>query len=985
MGKKQLILENLDCANCASKIENKVKDNKDIKEVTVNFMTKTLTFEPHDEANVNEIINEIKNTVNKLEPDVIVKEKAKKMNYKAKKELILENLDCANCASKIEHKIREINGIEEATVNFMTKTLIFKPKDEENLNEIEEKIKAIVKKLEPDVVVREKAKKISYKAKKEFILENLDCANCASKIENKIREVNGVEEATVNFMTKTLNLKPKDGENLSKIEEEIKAIVKKLEPDVIVKEKAKKSNMKAKKELILENLDCANCASKIENKVREIKGVEEVTVNFMTKTLIFKPREGENLNDIKEEIKAIVKKLEPDVVVKDKIGKKSIATLQTRGTSCCSGHDHSHEHHHEEAAHRHDEEEEEYGHSHGDGSTKKAILKLALGGAIFATGIIGKFNTNIELAIFLIAYLIVGGEIVLRALKNITRGQIFDENFLMTIATVGAFAVGEFPEGVAVMLFYQVGELFQDIAVNRSRKSISSLMDIRPDFANLKTDGEIVKVSPEEVSVDDIIVVKPGEKVPLDGVVIEGKSMLDTSALTGESMPRNVEEGNDVLSGFINQNGVITVRVTKEFGESTVSKILDLVQNASNRKAKAENFITKFAKYYTPAVVIIAAVLAILPPIFISDATFEEWVYRALVFLVISCPCALVISIPLGFFGGIGTASKHGILIKGSNYLEALNNVETVVFDKTGTLTQGVFNVTEINSSNGFNKDEVLKYAAYAESYSNHPIAVSIVKAYKNEINKDDVNNYEEIAGHGIVVEVEGKRVAAGNNKLMNAEKVKFEETDSVGTVVYVAIDKVYAGSIVIEDTLKEDAIQAIRELKDNEVKNTVMLTGDNKKVANKVASQLKVDEVYSELLPHEKVEKLENIDSKKSSGKNIAFVGDGINDAPVLARADVGIAMGGLGSDAAIEAADVVIMTDEPSKIATAIKISKRTRKIVIQNIVFALGVKALVLILGAFGIATMWEAVFADVGVSVLAILNAMRIMRFKASSKK
>lgn len=901
-----------------------------------------------------------------------------------KKQLILENLDCANCASKIESKVKDNEDIKEVTVNFMTKTLTFEPYDEANVNKIINEIKNTVNKFEPDVVVKEKTKKNNTKAKKEFILENLDCANCASKIENKIREINGIEEATVNFMTKTLIFKPKDGENLNKIEEEIKAIVKKLEPDVIIKEKAKKSNVKAKKELILENLDCANCASKIENKVREIKGVEEVTVNFMTKTLIFKPKEGENLNNIKEEIKSIVKKLEPDVVVKDKIGKKPIAALQTRGTSCCSGHDHnhdhSHEHHHEEAAHHHDEEEEEHGHSHGDGSTKKAILKLALGGAIFATGMIGKFDTNIELAIFLVAYLIVGGEIVLRALKNITRGQIFDENFLMTIATVGAFAIGEFPEGVAVMLFYQVGELFQDIAVNRSRKSISSLMDIRPDFANLKTDGEIVKVSPEEVSVDDIIVVKPGEKVPLDGVVIEGKSMLDTSALTGESMPRNVEEGNDVLSGFINQNGVITVRVTKEFGESTVSKILDLVQNASNRKAKAENFITKFAKYYTPAVVIIAAALAILPPIFISNATFGEWVYRALVFLVISCPCALVISIPLGFFGGIGTASKHGILIKGSNYLEALNNVETVVFDKTGTLTQGVFNVTEINSSNGFNKDEVLKYAAYAESYSNHPIAVSIVKAYKNEINKDNVNNYEEIAGHGIVVEVEGKRVAAGNNKLMNAEKVKFEETDSVGTVVYVAIDKVYAGSIVIEDTLKEDAIEAIRELKDNEVKNTVMLTGDNKKVADKVANQLKVDEVYSELLPHEKVEKLENIDSKKSSGKNIAFVGDGINDAPVLARADVGIAMGGLGSDAAIEAADVVIMTDEPSKIATAIKISKRTRKIVIQNIVFALGVKALVLILGAFGIATMWEAVFADVGVSVLAILNAMRVMRFK-----
>lgn len=916
MGKKQLILENLDCANCASKIENKVKDNKDIKDVTVNFMTKTLTFEPCDEANVNKIINEIKNTVNKLEPDVVVKEKVKKSNVKVKKEFILENLDCANCASKIENKVKQINGVEEATVNFMTKTLIFKPKEGENLNKIETEIKSIIKKMEPDVVVKEKTKKSNIK------------------------------------------------------------------------------NVKAKKELILENLDCANCAAKIENKVREIRGIEEVTVNFMTKTLIFKPKQGEDLNKIKEEIKAIVNKLEPDVVVKEKTSRKTIANLKVKEASCsmengeaisCGcGHSHSHEHHHEESAHHHEDEDHEHGHSHGDGDSKKAIIKLILGGGIFALGMIGKFDINIERIMFLIAYIIVGGEIVLRALKNITRGQIFDENFLMTIATIGAFGVGDFAEGVAVMLFYQVGELFQDIAVNKSRKSISSLMDIRPDFANLMVDGEIVKVSPEEVSIDDIIVVKPGEKVPLDGVVIEGKSMLDTSALTGESMPRNVEEGNDVLSGFINQNGVLTVKVVKEFGESTVSKILDLVQNASNRKAKAENFITKFAKYYTPAVVIIAAILAIIPPMVISDATFAEWIYRALVFLVISCPCALVISIPLGFFGGIGTASKHGILIKGSNYLEALNAVETVVFDKTGTLTQGVFNVTEINSSNGFNKDEILKYAAYAESYSNHPIAVSIVKTYKNEINKEDVNNYEEIAGHGIIVEIEGKRVAVGNNKLMNSEKVNFKETDSVGTVVYVAIDKVYAGSIVIEDTLKEDAVIAIRELKNNEIKSTVMLTGDNKKVADKVANQLKVDEVYSELLPHEKVEKLENIDSKKTLGKNIAFVGDGINDAPVLARADIGIAMGGLGSDAAIEAADVVIMTDEPSKIATAIKISKRTRKIVIQNIVFALGVKALVLILGAFGIATMWDAVFADVGVSILAILNSMRVMRFKASSE-
>ncbi|WP_053955997.1 heavy metal translocating P-type ATPase [Inediibacterium massiliense] len=742
----------------------------------------------------------------------------------------------------------------------------------------------------------------------------------------------------------------------------------------------------------LDNLDCAHCASKIEDKIQKIEDIEKATVNFMTKTLTLTFKEDKNLDKIEEQIKDIVQKLEPHVIVKKKIGKTHCKTL-SKQISCCSGHHHEHHiHDHCDCHHEHHEEHghdqcdvphdhhEEHRHSHEDGDTKKTILKLLLGGVIFSIGLMGEFKGNVELGIFLGAYIIVGGEVIVRALKNIMRGQVFDENFLMTIATFGAFATREFPEGVAVMLFYQVGELFQSIAVNKSRKSITSLMDIRPDFANVKRNGELIKVSPEEVLVNEMIVVKPGEKVPLDGVIAQGKSMVDTSALTGESMPRHVEEGETVLSGFINQRGVICIKVSKEFGESTVSKILELVENASSRKAKAENFITKFAKYYTPAVVIIAAMLAIIPPIFIEGATVVEWLYRASIFLVISCPCALVISIPLGFFGGIGTASKYGILIKGSNYLEALNNVETVIFDKTGTLTQGIFHVTQIDATNGFHKDEVLKYAAYAESYSNHPIAVSIIKEYKDEIYKDKINDYEEISGYGIVVSVEGKKILVGNNKLMDHKKIKFKEIDCVGTILYIAIDEVYAGSIVIEDTLKEDAIEGIQALKDHQVRNIVMLTGDNKKIANKVANELKVHEVYAELLPHEKVEKLENIDHQKTCGRNIVFVGDGINDAPVLARADIGIAMGGLGSDAAIEAADVVIMTDEPSKIATAIKISKRTKRIVIQNIIFALGVKALVLGLGAFGIATMWEAVFADVGVSVIAILNSMRILKFK-----
>ncbi len=609
--------------------------------------------------------------------------------------------------------------------------------------------------------------------------------------------------------------------------------------------------------------------------------------------------------------------------------------------------------------------------------SKKQITRLIIGGALFAVGIIFDFQSWLELTIFIISYIIVGGEVVLRAIKGIVRGQVFSEHFLMSVATIGAFFVGEYPEGVAVMLFYLLGELFQDMAVGRSRKSISSLMNIRPDYANLKAGDELKKVSPEDVNVGDIIVIKPGEKVPLDGKVIEGISMVDTSALTGESLPRELEPGKTALSGFINKNGVLTVEVTKDYGESTVSRILDLVQNAGSRKAPTEQFITKFARYYTPIVVFGALALAIIPPLIIQGATFSEWIYRALLFLVISCPCALVISIPLGFFGGIGGASKRGILVKGSNYLEALNNVETIVFDKTGTLTKGVFKVTGINPQPGYRGEELIEYAAYAEGYSNHPIALSIISAYKEEIDKDRIENYQEIAGHGIKVDVNGKEVLAGNSRLMYSENIEYKDVETLGTVVHVAINREYAGNIVISDEVKEDSAHAIEELNSLGIRKTVMLTGDLKSVGDTIGKQLGLDEVYSELLPADKVDKLESLDNQKSSKGKLVFVGDGINDAPVLARADIGIAMGGLGSDAAIEAADIVIMTDEPSKIATAIKIAKRTRMIVYQNIAFALGAKAIFLVLGAFGVATMWEAVFADVGVAILAIFNAMRVM--------
>ena len=610
----------------------------------------------------------------------------------------------------------------------------------------------------------------------------------------------------------------------------------------------------------------------------------------------------------------------------------------------------------------------------------KRLWRIIIGAALLATAVLLNLNNEwLQIALFIISYIIVGGDVVKRAVKNIFKGQVFDENFLMSIATIGAFFIGEYPEGVAVMLFYQVGELFQSYAVGKSRKSIASLMDIRPDYANVKKGDELVKVDPDEVQIGDIIVIKAGEKIPLDGKVIEGSSMIDTSALTGESIPREVEVGSDILSGCININGVITAEVTKEFGESTVSKILDLVENASSKKSNSEQFITKFARYYTPVVVIIAVFLAIIPPLVIDGATFSVWIYRALAFLVVSCPCALVISIPLSFFGGIGGASKKGILVKGSNYLEALAETEIVVFDKTGTLTKGVFNVQEIHPE-GVSKEELLELTAYVESYSNHPISLSLKRAYGKEIDNGRISDVEEISGHGVIATVDGKKVMAGNIKLMKMMDIPYFKGELIGTAVHVAVNNKYIGYILIADEVKEDSAQAIKELKAANIKQTVMLTGDNKSVGSKVAKELGLDKVYAELLPADKVEKLEELFSQKSTKGKLAFVGDGINDAPVLARADIGIAMGGLGSDAAIEAADIVIMTDEPSKIATAMKISKKTLKIAHQNIVFAIGIKIIVLILSAFGITTMWAAIFADVGVTIIAVLNAFRALNVK-----
>ena len=611
---------------------------------------------------------------------------------------------------------------------------------------------------------------------------------------------------------------------------------------------------------------------------------------------------------------------------------------------------------------------------------KKRARKIVIALVLFVIALLIPFPYEwINNVVFIASYLIVGLEIVLKAIRNITRGKVFDENFLMAIATIGAFGIGEFPEAVAVMLFYQVGELFQSYAVDKSRKSISSLMDIRPDYANVKRNDEVSKVSPEEVKIGELIVVKPGEKIPLDGVIEEGKSMLDTSSLTGESMPQDVNIGDSVLSGCINKSGLLTIKVTKEFGESTVSKILDLVENASSKKSKSENFITKFAKYYTPAVVIIAVLLTIVPPIIIKDAVFTDWLYRALTFLVVSCPCALVISIPLGFFGGIGGASKKGILVKGSNYLEALAQTEIVVFDKTGTLTEGIFEVQKIEAVE-IEKEELLELAAYTENHSNHPISLSVKNAYKNKIDMKKITETEEIAGLGVKAIIDGRQVLVGNDKLMEQAKINYEKSTDIGTILYVAIDNKFAGYIVIADKIKDDSKKTIEILKENDIKKTVMLTGDKKQVGENVADILGLDEVYTELLPDGKVKKVEELLKQKSEKGKLVFVGDGINDAPVLALADIGIAMGGLGSDAAIEAADVVIMTDEPSKIENAIQISKKTMRIVRENIIFSLVVKIAVLILTACGLSTMWEAVFADVGVSIIAILNSLRALRNK-----
>ncbi|CUP66948.1 heavy metal translocating P-type ATPase [Clostridium baratii] len=735
--------------------------------------------------------------------------------------------------------------------------------------------------------------------------------------------------------------------------------------------------MESKKlKLSLNGLDCANCAGKIEKAVSEFKEVSEASLNFSFKLLIIKYDANIDEKDIINKITKVVKDLEPEVEV-EKYSLSSNKNVRANNKSvctdgCCDGHAHDH---HE---HNHNNSKESVQDEDGNKFIRflKENYRLVIGIILFIIGMILDENA----IILIISYAFVGIEVLLSAVRNICKGKVFDENFLMSIATLGAIAIGQYPEGVAVMVFYEIGEMFQSYAVNRSRKSISELMDIKAEYANLVKGDTTEKVLPEEVKIDDIIMIKPGERVPLDGVIVSGDTSIDSSALTGESMPVNKRIGDELLAGCINNTNVVEVKVTHEFEESTVARILELVQNASSKKASTEKFITKFARYYTPIVVICALALAIIPSVFIQGANPNEWIYRALIFLVVSCPCALVISVPLGLFAGIGGASKKGILVKGGNYLESLKDIDTVVLDKTGTLTKGAFKVTQINNV-GISKSELLKYAAICERYSNHPIAKSILEEYNSSNNGNieeiKIDNHEEVSGKGVITQIQDKKILAGNSKLMSSNGIIVPKDDYIGTVVYVAVNNEYKGSIIISDEIKSDSKEAISELKALGVNKIVMLTGDSKKVADAVAYELGIENVYSELLPGDKVEKVEALLKEERKGK-LAFVGDGINDAPVLARADVGVAMGGIGSDAAIEAADVVLMKDEPTALANAIKIGRRTNKILWQNIIFALGIKIIVLILATIGDANMWEAVFADVGVTLIAVINSMRALK-------
>ena len=926
-------------------------------------------------------------------------------------DFLLEGLNCAHCAEKINDKVSKLDYVESSNMNFVAKKLsVFM--ENENITEANvSKIAKIIHDTESGLTVSLLKNKvlgevsfdnkgnIIKSVKKEeidknkvirvdFLLNNLNCAHCAEKINDKVAKLSYVENSNMNFVAKKLSVFAKAGDITKQHMSEIAKIIHETESGLTV------SLLKNK---VVGALEFDNKGNIIESGT--IKGSKDLNVLYANRKNNSKEHHHEHGEDCG------CGGHHHDHDHGEEFGCGGHHHDHEHGEECgCGDHHHDHEHGEECGCgdHHHHEHGEECGcgdhhhdHEHEESKPKKVekrkekkeinkdLIKIIIGVIVYAFGIyemaVGNTGT-FGVVVFLAAYILIGGDVLLKAIKNLFRGQVLDENFLMSIATIGAVAIGEYSEAVGVMLFYKIGEYLQQKAVGQSRKSISALMEIKAEFANLVQGGKMIQVDPEEVEVGDVIVVKPGEKVPLDGIVTEGEAMLDTSAITGESVLRSVKPGEEVVSGTINTNALIYVRVTKEYGESTVAKILDMVENAGSRKSQTENFISKFCRYYTPIVVGLALAVAFIPPLVIEGAVFRDWLYRGLIFLVVSCPCALVLSIPLSFFGGIGSASKNGILIKGSNYLEALRKANTVVLDKTGTITKGVFKVTEINPV-GMSEDELLKYAAIAEANSNHPIAKSIMESYnekfEEEVKLSEIDKYEEIAAHGIKVLYNGKTILAGSSKLLDSENIEYKKIEESGTTVYVAVDGKFAGCIVISDEVKEDSKRAIEEMRKVGITNVVMLTGDNEAAAAKIAKEVGVNKHYSGLLPNQKVEILEEIANENSTGNTI-FIGDGINDAPVLARADVGIAMGGVGSDAAIEASDIVFMTDELSKLPIAKRISEKTNKIVWQNIVFAMGVKVIVMLMSTGGVANMWEAIFADVGVALIAVLNAMRTLK-------
>ena len=907
------------------------------------------------------------------------------------------DIDCPNCAAKVERALQKLPGVVSVSLNYVQKKITLEaPAD--RFEEVRKAAYAKMKEIEPDAEIffDEAPAEVQGNIKQSWKLD-IDCPNCAAKVERALQKLPGVVSVSLNYVQKKITLEA-PADRFEEVRKAAYAKMKEIEPDAeIFFDEAPaevQGNIKQSWKL---DIDCPNCAAKVERALQKLPGVVSVSLNYVQKKITLEAP-ADRFEEVRKAAYAKMKEIEPDAeIFFDEAGKPS-------GASCaCGGHHHEdddedehehhhhhdgecgcgHEHHHDDNDHddhEHREHSHEHGHEHGGANKgKKLMIRVATAVALLALGLVSKTNLGethwATIVVFIAAYLVAGYDVLWRAICNIRRGEVFDENFLMTVASVGAMCVAEYAEGVAVMVLYQIGEYFQDKAVDKSRESITKLMDIRPDYANLVDGNDSRRVSPERVRVGDIILVKPGEKIPLDGVVIEGNSSLNTTALTGESLPRDVKEGDQVLSGCVNLSGVMKIKVTVGYGESTVAKILALVESSGDAKAKTERFITKFSRIYTPAVCFFALALAIIPSLF--DGNWTNWIYTALTFLVISCPCALIISVPLTFFSGIGGASKKGILIKGATYLETLAGLDTVVFDKTGTLTKGTFSVTGVHPAKGVTKDELLDAAAHAEAFSDHPIAISIKEALGCAVDMNRVSDASEAAGHGVQAKVDGQQVYAGNARLMESIGVKAAEPAEIGTVVHVARGGQYLGALVISDVIKENSASAMEALKSAGVKRLVMLTGDRQEVAADIAKKVGLTDYRAELLPEDKVSALEGL---LGNGHTVAFTGDGINDAPVLRRADIGIAMGGVGADAAIEAADIVLMDDDPAKIAQGVRHARRTMRIVHQNIIFALAVKLLVMVLGICGFANMWLAVFADVGVAMLAILNAMRAMKMK-----